>query len=123
MKEKESNLETQLGSGNQVFDKKEFVESVIERGLNRNEIIKEAQAEIRLTESISHRVTGAPESRAAGSGEYLRFLGSVEFFLQSRKSPAVLSADNFRLLHRLAKHLVDRDNLSPDILELFGPRG
>ncbi len=123
MKENGSNLEAQKCRGITVFDKKKFVEDVIARRLNRNEIIKEAQAEIRLTESISYIIKGAPENRAAGSGEYLRFLGSVEFFLQSRKSPAVLSADNFRLLHRLAQHLVDRDNLSPDILELFGTRG
>ncbi len=95
-----------------VFDKKEFVEGVIKRGLNRNEIIKEAREEIRVTEAIS-----------PGSGEYLRFLGSVVFFLQSRKIPAVLSTDNFQLLLPLAQHLVDRDGLSPDILELFGTRG
>ncbi len=92
-----------------MFDKKEFIESVIKRGLSRNEIIKEAREEIRVTEAIS-----------PGSGEYLRFLDSVAFFLQRRKSPAVLSADNFLILHRLAQPLVDRGNLSPDILELFG---
>ncbi len=103
-----------------MFDKKEFVESVIERGLGRNEIIKEAQAEIRLTESISHRVTGAPESRAAGSGEYLRFLGSVEFFLQSREIPANVPDDHFQLVLHLAWYLVGRGDFTPDVIELFG---
>ncbi len=103
-----------------MFDKNEFVESVIERGLSRNEILSELREEIDLTESISHPVKGAPDTKALGSGEYLRFLGSVVFFFQSRKIPAVLSTDNFQLLHRLARHLVDRGDLEPDILELFG---
>ncbi len=103
-----------------MFDKNDFVESVIARNLDLKEIIKDARDEIDLTESISHPVKGAPDSRALGSGEYLRFLGSVVFFFQSRKIPAVLSADNFRLLHRLTQHLVDRGDLEPDILELFG---
>ncbi len=97
-----------------MFDKNEFVESVITRDLSLYEIADEARAEISRIESRS--------IRAPGSSDDVRFLGSVEFFLQSRKSPAVLSADNFRLLHRLAKHLVDRGNLSTDILELFGTR-
>ncbi len=103
-----------------MFDKNEFVESVIARNLDLKEIIKDARDEIDLTESISYGVKGTPESRAAGSGEYVRFLGSVGFFLQSRKIPAVLSADNFQLLYHLAQHLVDRGDLSSDILELFG---
>ncbi len=103
-----------------MFDKKEFVESVIERGLSRNEIAKEAQAEIQQTESSSYGVRGAPETRAAGSGEYVRFLGSLVFYLQSRSTPAGISDNNFQLLHRLAQHLVDLGNLKPDILELFG---
>ncbi len=103
-----------------MFDKNAFVESVIERRLIGYEIVNEARAEIARTESSSHRVKGAPDSRALGSGEYLRFLGSVVFFLQSRKIPAVLSADNFQLLRRLTQHLVDRGDLEPDILELFG---
>ncbi len=103
-----------------MFDKNDFVESVIARNLGLKEIIKDARDEIDLTELISRPVKGAPESRAAGSGEYVRFLGSVGFFLQSRKIPAVLSADNFQLLRRLAQHLVDRGDLNPDILELFG---
>ncbi len=103
-----------------MFDKNAFVESVIARDLDFEEIIEDARDEIDLTESISHGVKGAPESRAAGSGEYVLFLGSVGFFLQSRKIPAVLSGDNFQLLRRLAQHLVDRGDLEPDILELFG---
>ena len=103
-----------------MFDKNDFVESVIARDLDFEEIIEDARDEIDLTELISRPVKGAPESRAAGSGEYVRFLGSVGFFLQSRKIPAVLSADNFQLLLRLAQLLVDRGDLEPDILELFG---
>ncbi len=95
-----------------MFDKNEFVESVIARNLDLKEIIKDAREEIRLIESRP--------IRAAGSSDHVHFLDSVEFFLQSRKIPTVLSADNFRLLRRLAQHLVDRGDLEPDILELFG---
>ena len=49
-----------------VFDKKEFVESVIAKGRSLDEIVKEARAEIQQTESSSYGVRGAPETRAAG---------------------------------------------------------
>ena len=56
-----------------MFDKNDFVESVIERGLNRYEIAKEAQAEINRTESRS--------IRAEGNNDHVRFLRSLVFFL------------------------------------------
>ena len=95
-----------------MFDKNDFVESVIARRLGLDEIVKEARAEILYTESRAIRPV---ESR-----DYVRFLRSLMFFLQNRKIPAVLSADNFQLLYHLAQHLVDRGDLEPDILELFG---
>ncbi len=105
-----------------MFDKKEFVEDVIERGLGLDEIVNEAQAEIHLTESRSPLVTGAPANRAPGSGDHVRFLRALVFFLISevKVRPANLSDDNSRLLFRVAKYLVDRGRLKPDILELFG---
>jgi len=72
-----------------VFDKKEFVESVIESGLGLDEIANGARAEILRIESRAIR-------------------------------PANLSDDNSRLLFRVAKYLVDRGRLKPDVLELFG---
>ncbi len=97
-----------------MFDKNEFVEGVIARRLRLHEIIKEARGEI-------HRI----ESRAirpVGSGDYARFLRILVFFLISevKVRPANLSDDNSRLLFRVAKYLVDRGRLKPDILELFG---
>ena len=103
-----------------VFDKNDFVESVIARDLDFEEIIEDARDEIDLTESISYGIKGAPENRAVGSGEYVRFLGSVGFFLQGGGLPDSLSDDDYKILHRLAQHLVDRGDFSPDILELFG---
>ncbi len=97
-----------------MFDKKEFVEDIIERGLRLHEIVSEARAEI-------HRI----ESRAirpVESSDYARFLRSLMFFLTSevKVRPAKLSDDDFQILHRLTQHLVDQDGLNPDILELFG---
>ncbi len=106
-----------------MFDKKEFVEDVIERGLGLDEIVNEAQAEIHLTESRSPLVTGAPANRAPGSGDHVRFLRALVFFLRGKVIPENLSDDDFQILHRLAKHLVDRGDLEPDILELFGAGG
>jgi len=103
-----------------VFDKKKFVESVIERGLRLHELVSEAQAEIHLTESRSPLVTGAPTNRAAGSGDHVRFLRALVFFLQSGDMPNNISSDEFQILLPLAHHLVDRGDLNPDILELFG---
>ncbi len=119
-----------------MFDKKEFVESAIERGLSLDEIVSEARAEIHRTKSRLHLVIGAPTNpvhspkaligtptnRAAGSGDDARFLSSLVFFLECdlKVKPARLSDDEFQILLPLAQHLVDQDGLSPDVLELFG---
>ena len=97
-----------------MFDKKEFVEDMIERGLTRYEIAKEAQAEINRTESRSIRLVGG--------SDHVRFLRSLVFFLLSvgKVRPARLSDDEFQILLPLVQHLVDRGDLEPDILELFG---
>ncbi len=97
-----------------VFDTKEFVENVIERGLSLDEIVKEARDEI-------HQIQSRP-IRAAGSSDHARFLRILVFFLISevKVRPANLSDDNSRLLFRVTKYLVDRGRLKPDILELFG---
>ncbi len=103
-----------------MFDKKEFVDSVIQRELSTEEIIKAAREEIARTESSPYGVKGASENRAADSGKYLQFLGSVGLFLQSGTMPGGVSENDFWLLHRLAKYLVELRNFKPTILELFG---
>ncbi len=97
-----------------MFDKKEFVESAIKRGLSLDEIVSEARTEILYIESRP--------IRPVGSGDYARFLRILVFFLISevKVRPANLSDDNSRLLFRVAKYLVDRGILKPDVLELFG---
>ncbi len=97
-----------------MFDKNEFIESVIRRGLRLHEIVSEARAEIRQIES---RVI-----RPVESSDYARFLRILVFFLISevKVRPANLSDDNSRLLFRVAKYLVDRGKLKPDVLELIG---
>ncbi len=96
-----------------MFDKKEFVEDVIARGLNRYEIAKEALTEVHQIESRS--------IRAEGNNDHVRFLRSLMFFLTSevKVRPTKLSDDDFQILLRLTQHLVDRGDLEPDILELF----
>ena len=95
-----------------MFDKNEFVESVIKRELGIDEIIKEAGERVLQTESSSYG--------AAGSDEYIHFLNSVGFFLQSGTLPEGISDDDFQLLHRLTKYLVEIRNFKPIILESFG---
>ena len=97
-----------------MFDKNEFVESVITRDLTLYEIANEARAEIARIESRS--------IRPVRSSDYARFLRILEFFLISKVKdrPANLSDDNSRLLFRVTKYLVDRGILKPDVLELFG---
>ncbi len=105
-----------------MFDKKEFVESVITKRWSLDEIVNEAREEIHRTESLLHLVRRTPVNRAARSRDHVRFLRSLVFFLTSevKVRPANLSDDDFQILHRLAQHLVDRGSLSPDVLELFG---
>ena len=97
-----------------MFDKKEFVESVIKRRLGLDEIVTEARAEILRIESRA--------IRPVGSRDYARFLRILVFFLISevKVKPANLSDDNSRLLFRVTKYLVDRGIFKPDILELIG---
>ncbi len=97
-----------------MFDKKEFVEDVIARRLGLDEIVSEARAEILRIESRA--------IRPVGSSDYARFLRILVFFLISevKVKPANLSDDNSQLLFRVAKYLVDRGRLKPDVLELFG---
>ncbi len=105
-----------------MFNKKEFVQGVIERGLSRYKIVSEARAEIHRAESRIHLVIDAPDNRAEGSSDHVRFLRALVFFLLSvvKVRPANLSDDEFQILLPLAQHLVDQDGLSPDVLELFG---
>ena len=105
-----------------MFDKKEFVEDVIERGLSRYKILSEARAEIHPTESRLHLVIDAPDNRAEESSDHVRFLRSLVFFLEYelKAKPANLSDDEFQILLPLVQHLVDRGDFNPDILELFG---
>ncbi len=97
-----------------MFDKKEFVEDMIERGLRLHEIVSEARAEIRQTESRA--------IRPVGIGDYVWFLRILVFFLISKvkAKPENLSDDDFQILFRLTQYLVDRFDLEPDILGLFG---
>ena len=103
-----------------MFDKKQFVESVIAKGRSLDEIVKEALDEIRDTESRLPFITGAPADRTVGSSDHLWFLRALVFFLQSGEIPENLSDDDFQILLHLAQHLVDRGDLKPGILELFG---
>ncbi len=97
-----------------MFDKKEFVEDVIARRRSLDEIVSEARKEILYIETRS--------IRRIGSGDYARFLRVLVFFLISevKVKPANLSDDNSQLMFRVAKYLVDRGRLKPDVLELFG---
>ncbi len=97
-----------------MFDKNEFVEDVIARRRSLDEIVSEARKEILYTETRP--------VRSIGGGDYARFLRILVFFLISevKVKPANLSNDNSQLLFRVAKYLVDRGRLKPDVLELFG---
>ncbi len=95
-----------------MFDKKKFVEDVIERGRSLDQIVNEARDDILYIESRS--------IRPAGSSNHVRFLRSLVFFLQRGEIPEDLLDDEFQILLPLAQHLVDRGDLKPGILELFG---
>ena len=97
-----------------MFDKNEFVESVIKRGRSLDQIVNEARDDILYIESHS--------IRPAGSSDDVRLLRALVFFLECdlKVKPARLSDDEFQILLPLAQHLVDRGDLKPDILELFG---
>ncbi len=102
-----------------MFDKKEFVESVIKRDLSLDEIIIEARDEGTRAESGSDDVEGVQENTAEKRDEYVLFLSSLGFFLRGGTLPAGISDDDFQLLHHLTKYLVELGNFKPAILTLF----
>ncbi len=104
--------------GTTVLDKNDFVDGAIARKLGLDEIVTEAREQIHRAESKSPLLRGAPGSRAAGGGDYVQFLRALVYFLQSAAIPSDLSDDNFRVLSRLARHLVRRGYLHPAVLEL-----
>ena len=108
-----------------MFDTNDFVESVIEKGWGLDEVVEEAREEIDQTESCSRLDIRASANGAIGTDDHVRFLRSMVFFLvsESKVRPANLSIDDFQLLRPLAQHLVNRGDLKPYILELFGPGG
>ncbi len=95
-----------------MFDKKEFVQSVIESGRSLDQIVDEARVDILLIESHS--------IRPVGCSDYAEFLRALVVFLQGGDMPINISDDDFQLLLPLAQHFVDRGDLESDILELFG---
>ncbi len=97
-----------------MFDKKEFVESVIERRLSLDEIVSEARTEILYIESRP--------IRPVGSRDYARFLRILVFFLinGAKVRPANLSYANSKLLLHLARYLVGRGDITSDVLKLLG---
>jgi hypothetical protein len=103
-----------------VLDKKKFVENMIENELSIDEIFNEVRREIHRTDWKSYHERDASENRAAGSREYGRFLRSLLFFLTRGTMSGGVSENDFWLLHRLAKYLVELRDFKPKILELFG---
>ena len=97
-----------------MFDKNDFVESVIAKGRSLDEIVSEAREEILYIESRS--------IGPVGTSDYARFLCILVFFLISevKVRPENYSDDDFQLLHRITKYLVELGNFKPAILELFG---
>ena len=93
---------------------------MIENELSIDEIFKEVRCEIHRTNWNSYHERDASENRAAGSREYRRFLRSLLLFLESRTMSGGISENDFWLLHRLAKYLVELRDFKPRILELFG---
>ncbi len=91
-----------------MFDKKELVESVIERRLKLQEIVSEARAEILRIESCA--------IRPVGSSDYAGFLRILVFFLISevKVRPANLSDDKPRP-PRLSSTLPKQPNRHPSI--------
>ena len=107
-----------MSVGTTVLDKNDFVDGAIARKLGLDEIVTEAREQIHRAESKSPLVRGAPASRAAGGGDYVRFLHALVYFLQSESIPSDLSDDNFLVLSRVARHLVRRGSLNPAVLGL-----
>jgi len=97
------------------FDLHEFVDAVKDKG--RLEIISIAQREVYLAEGRSFSVKGAVRNRTNGSTRYAANLKGLIFLLTTEETPANASILPFR---SICESLVQRKQLKPDIMRLFG---
>src|SRR5260370_31232661 len=97
------------------FDLLEFVDAVKDKG--RLEIISVAQREVYLAEQRSFGVKGAVRNRANGSTRYAANLKGLIFLLTQEVTPSGVGIYPFR---SICESLVQRKQISPEIMRLFG---
>ncbi|HPM78889.1 MAG TPA: hypothetical protein PK961_17505 [bacterium] len=95
----------------------EFVDSLMD--LDRLEIINKAEWEGKNADRLSYNVKGAVQRREDGIVEYSRKIGGLIFFLRNEIKPASMEEDDFQALRPLCEKLVEKKQLSKDVLDMF----
>ncbi len=96
------------------FDLHEFVDAVKDK--DRLEIISIALQEVHFAEQQSFSIKGAVRNRANGSTRYAAYLKGL-IFLLTEETSGNASILPFR---KICESLVQRKQLRPEIMKLFG---
>jgi len=88
-------------------------------GKQFEEILSDAEEEIRIAEARSRNVKGAPEQRKRGSGEYSARIKAFLYFMRYASRPGSASDLEFALYRPVCESLVGLGRFDPKFLDLF----
>ncbi|MFA5872612.1 MAG: hypothetical protein WC832_01485 [Anaerolineales bacterium] len=87
--------------------------------LDYKEILVQGDLEVRRMEEASFSKKGSVKRRNDGSVDYVRFIKGFLFFLRYCKKPVGISDSEFQKFRKVIEALVVKNQLKPEVLELF----
>jgi hypothetical protein len=88
--------------------------------LDYDDILLQADGSGTAVERSSFGVKGCVKRREMGSVDFVRKIGEFLFFMRYGRRPGTVSDEDFRKYLIVVCPLVDKGQLSPSILALFG---
>lgn len=89
------------------------------RGLDYEDIIRNAEAEATSAEGSSFLMRGAPRRRALGSVEYASRVKAFLFYLRTGSRPGSANDSEFLSYRPIVEALVAKGRFKPEALEAF----
>jgi hypothetical protein len=103
-----------------LYDFGEFLRSLKDMGYQ--EIIQEAERQVRDIEAGLSGVRGVPRQRRLVAGRYAHRLKEFLFFMRSGTRPGGADDVTFQMYRPICERLVERGECKPSVLELFARR-
>jgi len=102
------------------YDLQQFIDSV--KDLDWHEIVKTASDRRHHLQNISFSRKGAPRAREMGSVQLATQLTALLSWLGDFQKPLGLSDGHFAAFRVICENLVQKGQVKPDALAVFGPR-